>query len=431
MALLDDCLTQEFLDAVISIVGASAVATDLASRTKASADWAKMSPILAPQLPLGLADVVAYPSTAEMVGELLAVAFEHRVPVTPRGKGTGNYGQATPMRGGMVIDTTKASRVVEVTDGTITAEAGITMAALEAAAAETGQQIWIFPSTVKSSLGGFLAGGSGGTGSVAHGQTDGGFVVALDVAHLDGSSRLHHVENDEVVPYVHAYGTSGFIARATVRTEPAQEWRALYASFDTFVSALDIVQVLAEVIPCPRLISADTPTVAAALPTDPAIPHGRTSLRTIVDERTVDAICEIVGQSGGRVEAVRHGVRACQKMSLLSYNHPTWHLQKSSAKPYFHLEVIGDALIERYAEVDAVYDGSELHIEGGRDRPNGMLNGFYESREQVYAGIEHLQELGVRVHSPHEWAVDKNVDLVKSHAALTDPYGLLNPGKLL
>ena len=426
----DATIPPAFVDGLVDLIGSDAVTTDLDARQVASADWAKMSPILRPQLPLGLADVVAFPPSADSVGDILSLAYEHRVPVTPRGKGTGNYGQATPMRGGLVIDMMRANRVVEIADGVITAEAGIDMASLEAAAVESGQQVWMFPSTVKSSLGGFLAGGSGGTGSVVHGQTGEGFVVGLDVAHVDGTPMLHRVEGDDAVPYIHAYGTSGLIARATVRLEPAQEWNAMYASFDEFVDALRIVQVVAAVTPTPRLVSADTPTVASALPNDVAIPRGRASLRVIADAASVEEITGIVERTGGTIDAVRAGPRACQKLSLLSYNHPTWHLQKSSDRTYFHLEVMGNALIERYDDIDRVYPGSELHVEGGRGRPNGMLNGHFESRSQVEAGIDRLNAIGVSVHSPHQWAVDRNVDLVRTCAARTDPHGLLNPGKL-
>ncbi len=66
-----------------------------------------MSPVLQEKVPPGryLADAVVRPDAAgARAGACCAVAFEHDVPVTPRGAGTGNYGQATPFDGGILLD---------------------------------------------------------------------------------------------------------------------------------------------------------------------------------------------------------------------------------------------------------------------------------------------------------------------------------------
>jgi FAD/FMN-containing dehydrogenase len=62
-------------------------------------------------------------------------------------------------------------------------EAGVALAAIEHAANEQDQQILMYPSTANSTIGGFLSGGSGGTGSIRHGMLHHGFALALDVVH--------------------------------------------------------------------------------------------------------------------------------------------------------------------------------------------------------------------------------------------------------
>jgi len=412
------------------LLGERAVSVELAAREKASVDGSHLSPVISAQLPLGLADLVVYPASAEEIALAVGAAARHGVPITPRGKGTGNYGQAIPFDGGLVLDTSRARAVVEVGDGAITADAGATMVALEQAANRAGQQILMYPSTAQSTIGGFLGGGSGGTGSIKHGSNSDGFVVALDVVHAVPDATLVHVDGQEAQAYVHNYGTAGIIARATVRLEPLQEWRGLYASFDTFEQALSLIRPFADLQPTPRLVSADPPILADALPADPAIPAGRASLRGILDAATVEEATRMVAAAGGRVEDVREGAAQMIKISMISYNHPIEWLQKAYPDRYFHVEVSGDALVDRIDEVQAVYPGGMLHVESQHGRPIGMLAGVYRSAEDVYAGFPKLRALGVGYHNPHQWFVDFQPDRTRELAVRTDPDRLLNPGKL-
>ncbi|MFT4307536.1 MAG: FAD-binding oxidoreductase [Microbacterium sp.] len=412
------------------LLGPRGVSSDMRQREKASVDGARMSPIIAELLPLGIADLVAFPTTAEHIAAVVGIAAAHGVPITTRGKGTGNYGQAIPMSGGLVLDTSRARTIVEVGDGFVTADAGAPMNTLEQAARASGQQLWMYPSTVHSTLGGFLSGGSGGTGTIAHGANHMGFVAALEVATPASGGALVHLEGEAAQAYVHTYGTAGVIARATVRLEPLQDWRGLYASFPDFAGSLSVLRVLGALTPAPRLVSADTVHVTAQLPPDEAFPAGRSSLRMIADPEIVAEATAVIEAAGGRVEAVREGPQASANLSVLSYNHPIEWLQKSEPGVYFHVEVSGDALVERIDEVHAVYPGSFLHIEAGNTGPIGMLAGVYESPEAVYAGIDRLGELGVGVHNPHQWNVDFRLEETVALAHETDPHALLNPGKL-
>lgn len=412
------------------LIGEKNVTLEIAARERASVDGARMSPVIAEQLPLGFADLVAYPESAEQIATVVGAAVRHGVPITPRGKGTGNYGQGIPMSGGLVLDMTRARAITEVGDGFLTAEAGTTMVMVETTANKAGQQVLMYPSTAQSTLGGFLSGGSGGTGSIAHGMLHQGFVLALDVVHAVPDAQLVHVEGAEAEPYIHNYGTAGIIARATVKLEPLQDWRGFYASFDTFEQALSVIRPFADLEPTPRLVSADLAVLANALPTDPAIPRDRASLRAILDIASLEAATRLVVEAGGRVEDVREGPQASMKISMLSYNHPIEWLQKAHPGTYFHVEVAGDELVDRIDEVHAVYPGGMLHIEAQKGRPIGMLAGVYTTADDVYAGFAKLQELGVGYHNPHQWYVDYEPERTLAHAASTDPGNLLNPGKL-
>ncbi|MDN4473783.1 FAD-binding oxidoreductase [Demequina zhanjiangensis] len=413
------------------LLGERGVSVDLPTRERQSVDGCKLSPILSAKLPLGLADVVAYPSSADQIVAVVDAAVAHGVPVTPRGKGTGNYGQGIPMSGGLVLDTSRARAVVEIGEGFVTAEAGAVMAILENQAWASGQQLLMYPSTAQSTLGGFLSGGSGGTGSIVHGVIAGGeFVKSLDVVHADGSG-LVHIEGAEAQEYLHNYGTAGIIVRATVALEPLQPWRAFYASFDDFHDAFAALsEITPTVNPAPRLVSADLPTLAEALPSNPGILPGKASLRAILDEAAVAQATEIVERLGGTVVDVREGAQEIMKLSMISYNHPIEWLQRAHPDTYFHVEVGGAPLLERIDEVHQVYPGAMLHAEGQKGRPIGMLAAEYVSEEEMLAGLERLEALGVTTHNPHQWYVDVRVAETRARKAVTDPSGLLNPGKM-
>lgn len=414
-----------------ALLGDRQVRADDAALERASTDGSHLSPVIRSQFPLGRAQLVAQPTSSDQIAPIVAAAVRHGVPITPRGLGTANYGQTLPMAGGLVLDLSRARAILEIGEGFIVCEPGVRMDTIESEAAKSGQQVLMYPSSVYSTVGGFVSGGSGGTGSIEHGMLHTGFVTALDVVHAVPGARLVHVEGVATEPYLHKYGTAGIIARVTVRLEPLRDWRAFYASFPTERGMLLAIREVSAIEPIPRLVSGDPAPLAAALPADAAIPAGRASLRVIIDQQAVAAATELVERLGGRVEDVREGVQATMNLSMQSYNHAIEWLQKREPDTWFHVEVAGDGLIDRHDELVEVYEGGMLHIEGQRGRPIGMLAGHYRSPEQVWAGFERIEALGIGFHNPHQWFVDYEPDATRALARTTDPLGLLNPGKLV
>ncbi|MGW1025323.1 FAD-binding oxidoreductase [Streptomyces sp. NPDC002577] len=420
---------EEFCAAATDLIGADAVVRDDASLDKASVDWAHMSPILSAKLPAGRAEVVLRPTSHEQIPGILALAHRHRVPVTARGKGTGNYGQAIPLHGGVVLDLTGCGRILDAGDGWIRAEAGAKMSDLEEHARSLGQELWMFPSTFGTTVGGFLAGGSGGTGSLVHRTNADGFVREVTVVPCTGNAEPFARKGPDALPYVHAYGTSGIIATATVGLQRARDWTGLFAAFDDWTAATAALADLVRLEPAPRLVSLDEAGLVETFQPDPALDSTALSVRAIVEAEAEPAAREIVTSRGGRVLEVRPAPEGPALISSLSFNHPTYHLMKAK-DGYFHLEISGDALLGDPAEVKKVFPDTLLHLEGMRSGTVGMLMARYEDERTVYEGITALAALGVGVHDPHNWFVDRRIELVRQAARTTDPLGLLNPGKL-
>jgi hypothetical protein len=395
--------------------------------------------VLTAALPTRPADVVAYPRSAAEVVDTVGLAAQYGVPIVARGRGTGNYGQAVPLAAGLVIDLTGMDTISEVGQGWIHAQAGATFVALEAAARKQGQEIALQPTTVGSTIGGFLAGGAGGIGSIEHGWLWDGFVLALDTVGCPPGAAPATLLGEQCLPFLHAYGVTGIIAAATVKLAPAREWLAVVASFEHFEDAIHIGQSLLELDPPPRLVSLDDPELVSLYPPERALPPGRYSLRAVIEVSTSTAALDLIKANGGTAESVT--TEGIGYLTTLSFNHVT--LRAKRARPNLcHLQVSGEALITQPQAVRDALPGAVLHLDGlrltadpGAPRRGrgfgGLLLSEFRDTATLYAGIERLQELGVHVVDPHTWLLGgPALPGIRAAAARNDPQGLLNPGKL-
>src|SRR5712675_1828606 len=89
-----------------------------------SRDFFWFSPILKETLEDKRAELIAVPRDKTDVIRVAAACARHRVPLTVRGGGTGNYGQAVPLAGGVVLDMSGVDRIVRVGPGAGRFEAG-------------------------------------------------------------------------------------------------------------------------------------------------------------------------------------------------------------------------------------------------------------------------------------------------------------------
>jgi FAD/FMN-containing dehydrogenase len=422
--------------AEITRLGAGTVSTDRAQLLKVSSDWSRMSPVLQEKVPAGryLADAAVRPAHTAQVARILKVAHDHDVPITPRGAGTGNYGQATPFDGGILLDLRSLDEFHLTDAGTLVAGAGARMTTIDKVIREQGRDLWIYPSTKSSTLGGFLGGGSAGTGTIEHGTTSDGLVVSATVAPMDGSGETIKVSGDELVPFVHTYGVTGILVEVEVRTDPIRDWTAVYTAFDSYEELVAVHRQLAAGLPVtPRLASADEPALVPTLTASVELDPNRFSLRVIAESSTVSSLTELVRDGGGDVVAALDDYAESDRLSGMSYNHPIWFLQRAHPeRNLFHMEAGGTPLWDRPDDVRAVYDGPvHLHLELFAHGPGAMVVAEYRGEQALLDGIPRFDALGVGVHSPHQWYVDRNVELARETARRTDPKGLLNPGKLV
>src|SRR4051794_11064702 len=141
-----------------------------------------------PYLHAGLPRAVAFPTSTADVVELVAIASEMRVPIVPRGAGTGLSGGAAGIEGGLTIVFTGMDRIIEIDRQNLVAvvQPGIINARLKAAVAAEGLFYAPDPASFEMcSIGGNLGTNAGGLCCVKYGQTRES-VLSLEVVMADG-----------------------------------------------------------------------------------------------------------------------------------------------------------------------------------------------------------------------------------------------------
>jgi glycolate oxidase len=143
-----------------------------------------------------LPDAVVLPSTTEQVAGVIKVAAKHKIPVVPRGAGTGLSGGAVTIRGGIALQVTRMRRILEIDPVAQTAlvEPGVVNQELSLIAASHGLFYAPDPSSQKAcTLGGNAAENSGGPHCLYYGVTT-NHVLGMEVVLADGS--VHWVSGD-------------------------------------------------------------------------------------------------------------------------------------------------------------------------------------------------------------------------------------------
>jgi glycolate oxidase len=128
-------------------------------------------------------DAVLRPRTANEISEILKVCNEYRIPVTPRGAGTGLSGGALPHLGGVLISTDRMNSIVEIDERNlqVTTEPGVITEVLQNAVKEKGLFYPPDPSSRGSCfIGGNIAENSGGPKAVKYGVVR-DYVINLQV----------------------------------------------------------------------------------------------------------------------------------------------------------------------------------------------------------------------------------------------------------
>ncbi|MEG4045927.1 FAD-binding oxidoreductase [Microcoleus sp. Pol17_C1] len=434
-------------DAFSSELSGIEIISDRAQVVKLSQDYYHFSPVLQPLLSDKTGDLVVRPASEAEVLRIAAACVKSKIPLTVRGAGTGNYGQCIPLKGGVILDTTKMHSIRWIKPGLACVEPGVKMSVFDKQARETGWELRMVPSTYRTAtIGGFIGGGSGGIGSITYGQLrDRGNLHAVRVVTMEDEPRVIELRGDEVQKVNHAYGTNGIITELEIPLAPAYAWAEIIVAFDDFMTSANFGQALgdADGIIKKLICVCAWPIPAYFGAFRDAIPEGKHCALLMVAESCLEPLQDLVREYGGTICYQKNAQAASKGAAIaeFTWNHTTLHA-RSADQSLTYLQTLfppdkGLKLIEELYN----YYGDEvmMHLEflrmNGRAIAAALQIVRYTTESRLNEIIRYHEEQGALIANPHTYILEdggmKSINVEQlQFKELVDPYGLLNPGKM-
>jgi alkyldihydroxyacetonephosphate synthase len=445
------------------------VTTDRAVLAETSRDWWPLAMAWATDGQVaGLASAVARPTDAEQVAAVLAVCNEAGVPVTAAGGRSGVCGASVPVHGGIVLDLTALSGIVDVDNTSLVLDVrpGTFGDLLERdLRTDHGVTLGHWPQSVAlSTVGGWLACRSAGQLSGRYGKIE-DIVRGLDVVLADGRRITTGgwpraaVGPDLTQLFVGSEGTLGVITGARLQLHPAprHERRSawLVASFE---DGLDTMRRIVQRGATPAVLRLYDATEA-----DRTYQTGDMALLLVLDEGDpdlVDAVMEVVAEECVRsttparpadtahVEqwlAHRNEVAALEALTSKGFTVDTMEVSASwSALPTVYHATL-DALLAVEGTIAASAHQSHSYPSGGclyftfaGQVEAGRRDAYYRTLWDVgqrtvlmHGGaLSHHHGVGLNRARFMGEALGPAFDVLIATKHALDPRGILNPGKL-
>ncbi len=415
-----------------------------------SRDFFWYSPILKEELRGKAADLVVMPRHEADILHVARECTARRIPIVVRGGGTGNYGQMVPLAGGVLLDVSGINRVLWLKPGLGRFEAGAKLIDIDITAVPTGWELRMHPSTKRTAtIGGFVAGGAAGVGSIRYGQLrDRGSVAALRLVTMEDTPRAIELRGDEVRSALHAYGTNGIITEVEMPLAPTWPWTEAIIAFDDFMTAARFAQALGE---SAGIVSKLVTLIAWPIPSyfkplREFLPDGRTIVIAMIAVPSLEPFHSLVKESAGTITLERP-TPADDDPSVIplyeyTWNHSTLQVLKiDRTVTYLQSIFVPGRNLEQVEHMYGKFgDEVMLHCEfqrrQGRVSCSALQVVRFSTAERLREIIRYHEENGVRISNPHTYIledkgpkiVDGDHQLAFKH--LADPYGLMNPGKM-
>src|SRR5579872_3199409 len=418
-----------------------------------SRDFYWYSPILKHQLDHVVADLVVSPQNEGEIIKILAAAHRLKIPVTPRGSGTGNYGQAMPLSGGIVLNLADMNRVRAIKPGRVICEPGAILAKIDVETRQTGQELRMYPSTyATASIGGFVAGGSGGVGSInLGGFHDFGNILRLKTLAMEAEPRVLELTGEDLHKAAHAYGTNGIIVEVEAPLAASYDWIDVIVGFDTFEAAAAYANALGEE---DGLLTKLITVIADPVPSEyflrhrRFLPKGQSVVLIMVADHALDALRAFTRRYKNAETLFDASLLSAEERKglppnyELAWNHTT--LRALCVDPAITYLQALYPFPNQLETVKRIHDhfGAEVmgHLEFVRFNGKITCFGLPLVRFTTGARLDEIvalhESMGAPIFNPHRYTLEeggmKQTDAVQlAFKREAEPLGLLNPGKMI
>ncbi len=419
----------------------------------------------------GLPCAVALPTTTEQVAELVRIAADLRVPIVPRGAGSGLSGGSAGIEGALTIAFTAMDRILEIDRENLVAvvQPGVINAVLKAAVAEHGLFYPPDPASYEiCSIGGNLGTNAGGLCCVKYGQTRES-VLSLEVVMADGAIIRTGGKNlKDVAGYslthliVGSQGTLGLITEATLRLRPAPPPRStMLAFFPTLDGAGQAVAGMAAAGLMPVTLELLDRFTIGAVDEMHGLGLDRTAAAMLMVESDMPGAA--ADEELARAEIACRVAGASDVIRAADAQEADW-LRQARRAAHYALERLGEVrmedvgvprsrvpdmlrAIERIAAKHDVRIGTFGHAGDGNLHPDLVFDRGDPRAEALTKLVQAdlyraALELGGTVTGEHgigaarrEWLeIQRGADAVRVMRAIKtalDPLGILNPGRVV
>jgi len=455
---MDEKLKQD----LIQIVGEANVTDSLIDRVSMSYDASEHS-----HRPEG----GVWAGTTEQVSEIMKLANRERIPIIPRGAGTGLSGMAVPIQGGIILDLNRMNQILRISieDRLAIVQPGVVYTTLEKALAPHGFFFPPDPASGKvSTLGGNVATNAGGLKGAKYGTTR-DYVLGLQVVLPDGrimrtgSKAMKSVSGYDLTRlFVGSEGTLGIVTEITLKINPKPTATSTaLATFDDLEDAGNAINQIMHsgIIPSALEILGRETLAAINQNTDLNLPEVDAMLLTETDGYTRE---ETDYQLQKVIEVFqRNNAREVRQARTAKDVEDLWAARKSAyavlarIETHFVLEDVTVPMTQIAAMLKGIHEISKKHqiriatfghAGDGNLHPQILYNGYDPDQvrrmEAASADLFRLAidldgtltgEHGIGLSKASFMTLEHDpvaMDVMRSLKRMFDPHLILNPGKM-